>query len=807
MKVSDVGPSDAKIMLVGEAPRESDAKKGIPFTDYHGKLLRQLLAHSKINYDNCYVTYVVNERPPANDFNFFYTDGNKKKVPSDSLEQNWIALREKIERIKPNVVIPLGAEALRAITGEKHIGDWRGTPMSYRGIKVIPTYHPSYVIRKYQEHPIVELDFAKAKRESIKSTYDKSSYTIILEPTLQQTLDWIAYAKRTKQRVSFDIETVGKHVRSLALAIGPIDNPSAICIPFIKFPSSNLASIKPGDKLISFGSESSCMSSYWVKQNEVTVLTAIAELFACNDCQKVGQNSTSFDAPILEDEFGIYITNHYFDTMHAFHILYPELPKSLNFLCSTLTNYPNYWTKKVTENDSSEWKYNCMDAIVTLIAANKIEKDLKSEGMLDLYLEKTHPLAIALATSSRHGIKIDVVERDKIIKEKKLEIENVKAELKKIVAELTGEEEREVNPNSPKQVGDLLYRVMKFPTIYGKNKKSTVDEEAIRKLGKKYPDEPVLNLIITYRKAVKLISTYLDVKLTSDNRMITSYNPSGTKGARISSSKNIWNEGMDLQNIPAGRSKGVANIRHIFVSSEGNILVKGDLSQAETMVVGEILYRIGDPTIHDLYKVEGFDIHKWAAAFIFRKNEEDITPYERTVGKLRNHSGNYMAGPGVMVAKALKDGISGITWEFSKQIIASTFLNIPGLQKWWRCVEMELQRSRVLTTCLGRKRIFFGRLDDNTTIRDAVSWEPQSTVGEITNMILVELFRVLDKDCKIIIQNHDEVVVDTPKHKVDYVKMHMQRASIIPLYVAGLNEKPLVIPIEITVGLNWKDCK
>jgi len=804
MKVSDVGPPDAKILLVGEAPGKNEAEKGIPFVGYSGKLLRQLLAHSKINYDNCYVTNVVNERPPDNDFSFFYVDSKKRKVPSDSLEQSWIALREKIERIKPNVVVPLGAEALRAITGERAIGQWRGTPMSYRGIKVIPTYHPRYIMSKYHEHPISELDFAKAKRESIKPTYDKLSYTIITAPFLQQTLDWIAYAKRTKQRVSFDIETVSNHVRCLALAIGPIDNPSAISIPFMKFPSSTLTCAQPGDKIITFDSQSDCMSSYWNKQNEVTILTAIAELFACNDCQHVGQNSTSFDAPILEDEFGLYVSNHYLDTMHAFHLLYPELPKSLNFLCSTLTDYPNYWSKKITANDESEWTYNCMDAIVTLIASYKIEQYLKSADMFELYMEKTHPLASALAASSRHGIKVDTIERDKIIVEKKLEIGDVKTKLKKIVAKLTGEEEKEMNPNSPKQVSDLLYRVMKFPTIYGKNKKLTVDEEAIRKLGKRYPDEPVLNLIISYRKAVKLISTYLDVKLTKDNRMITSYNPSGTKGARISSSKNIWGEGMDLQNIPAGRSKGVANIRNIFVASKGNLLVKGDLSQAETRVVGEILYRIGDPTIHDLYQIEGFDIHTWAAAFIFRKNVEDVTPYERSVGKLRNHSGNYVAGPGVLMKKALKDGIEGITWQFSKQIIDTTHVNVPGLRKWWQCVEMQLRKSRTLSTCLGRTRIFFGRLDDNATIRDAVSWEPQSTVGEVTNMILVKLFEVLDEDCKIIIQNHDEVVVDTPKDKVEHVKLEMQKASIIPLYI---NEEPLVIPIEISVGPNWKDCK
>ena len=110
--------------------------------------------------------------------------------------------------------------------------------------------------------------------------------------------------------------------------------------------------------------------------DEICVLDAIQRLFD-SGIQIVGQNSIGFDAPLLKDEFGLRIKEHFLDTMHAWHCLYSELPMSLNFLCSVLTDYANYWTDKVTTDDISEWKYNTMDSVVTLEASYKIEKELK----------------------------------------------------------------------------------------------------------------------------------------------------------------------------------------------------------------------------------------------------------------------------------------------------------------------------------------------------------------------------------------------------------------------------------------------
>ncbi len=799
MLCSDIGPPDAKIIFVGEAPGQNEERAGVPFVGQAGKMLKQMTAHSGIDYSKCYTTNVSNERPPGNDFTFFYADKDRN-VPSAKLTMFWKTLRAKIVELRPNVVVALGAEALRAITGERKISRWRGTIMMFQDIKIVPTYHPSYILKVYGEHPIVELDFSKALRESKHSEYKEPKVEIIIRPTFSQVIRWLVEAKDC-DRLSFDIETLtdDMRVRCLSLARKLEDGTiSSISIPFISVSKSALTTISGDNKLIKIGKLSDSVASYWGIEDEITILSNLSKLLYSN-IQIVGQNSISFDAPIISKEFKIEIKNHYLDTMHAWHLLYSEFPKSLSFLCSVLTNHQNYWTNKSTFIDDSEWNYNCYDAIVTLEVSYIIEDYLKEENLLDLYLKNTHRLAFALSEAQEYGVMFDVEEQKKMVVEYTAKIEKVKNEINVLCG-------YSINPGSPKQVKKLLYDELKFPVMVVK-RKVTVDEVALRKLEKRYPNELILSKIIKYRKVVKLVGMYLNIKVDKDNRMRTSWNASGTKGARISSSKTLSGTGLDLQNIPVGRSRGVVNIRHLFIAGEGKKLVKGDLSQAETRIVSEILYRCGDNTLYELYKDKDFDIHSWMSTFIYLKLISDIIKKERDVGKLANHSGNYGAGPNVLVSKALKDGIEGVDYELAKKIMIARHKAIPGLKVWWSTVERQLRQTRTLETCLGRKRVFFNRLDD-ATYRDAYSFEPQSTCGEVCNMIFTTLCEQFKErklnDCHTIIQNHDEVLVECSNYRVPLVTTMMKQASIIPLYI---NKVPLIIPIDISVGDNWRDCK
>jgi len=577
MEVPDVGPLDAKIMLVGEAPGREEAEHGKPFIGASGRVLKSMLQHSNIDYNKCYVTNVVPKRPPNNNFNHYYTDKHKR---TPYLEECQEKLRNKILKLKPNVVVALGSEALKALTNRSSIKVNRGCPIKTLNTTVLPTYHPSAVLRCYQVQrrgdevvkrvpllPIVEMDLIKAKKYSLNG-YAEPKVSIKLSPTIE---DVIAFLSKITNRVAFDLETVNRSIRCIGLATGLKDNPKAIVIPFISFQQNRgFKIIKGAIKLSSKSTQSG--TSYWTMEEELIVLDAINKLFSNKNLEVVGQNSMSFDEPLLKSNFGISIANHYLDTMHAHHDLYSELPMNLDFLCSMYTDFPNYWISKVTENDISEWTYCAMDAITTYVCSYKIEENLRYAEMTDYYFKHRRLLALALTDAQIEGLEIDLERRNVLLKEQRELLKQLEDKINKI-AKTT------VNPNSYNQVSDLLYNRMKLPPVKEKGK-ITTSEKALRILERKFPNEPVLEAIIMYRKTKKLISTYLMATLDEDGKLRTNWNPSGTKSGRISSSKPIWGNGLQMQNIPKGYGRGIVNIRDIFIAGKDNVFIVGDLKQA-----------------------------------------------------------------------------------------------------------------------------------------------------------------------------------------------------------------------------------
>jgi len=563
MRVSDVGPFGANIMIVGEAPGAEEASQGVPFVGSAGKLLKHTLRSNGVAFENCYVTNIMDTRPPNNKFEYFYTD-SKRHEPSQALRAGWSKLQQKVKDLKPNVVIALGAEPLRALTNKRSISKWRGIIIPMLSTKIIATYHPAGVLRQWSWQPIMSMDIAKAKRHSLTRGYTEPQTNIILRPSISDVLSWFG---KVGNRVGIDIETIGKNIRCMAFATGSVSYPRAICIPFMKFQNQGGYSINKGVLKIQTGGTETA-TSYWSAQDELIVLNTINKLLTNSSVEKVGQNSTSFDAPLMKRNFKMVIENHYLDTMHAHHELYSELPMGLDFLTTMYTDYPNYWSDKVTEDDNSEWHYNAMDAIVCYVCSYKIEVNLATANMTDYYFKHRHPLILALADAQYEGLDIDDERRKQLIVEQEEILKDLQQKINTIA-------KSEVNVNSPAQMKQLLYVKMGFPKVV-KDDKVTTDEKALRALEHKYPNEPILDHIIMYRKTKKLVSTYLKAKADEDGKMRTSWNPSGTESGRISSSKTIWKTGLQMQNIPKGISRGVVNIRDIFIAGKTRCLCQSE---------------------------------------------------------------------------------------------------------------------------------------------------------------------------------------------------------------------------------------
>jgi DNA polymerase I-like protein with 3'-5' exonuclease and polymerase domains len=669
----------------------------------------------------------------------------------------------------------------------------------YKDTKIIATYHPSSILKKYDFHVIAELDIAKAKKESKSKKHIIPTIDFCLKPNITQVIEWLDEIQ-DGDRISFDLETLTHDIRCLGIARNDNNNlvKKAIVIPFIEFPSSTM--VTPGSStLITVESHSKVMESYWSAEQDVMILKKLSEVFDNPEIQVVGQNSINFDQPLVEGQLGIHIANHYMDTMHAHHCCYLEFKKGLNFLTSIYTDYQNYWSDKVTADDMSEWKYCAMDCVVTLDASYKIDSELRSGTKQEkIYFDHMHKMCVALSRAQQLGILIDVELKTKMSADALVELAVIQKRINITASSITNKEEN-INVNSPKQIKKLVYEDLGFPVQKNKDKKPTVDEVAMKNLLTRYPDETILKDIVSYRKLRTLRSTFLEASLDPDGYMRTNWNGSGTKNGRISSSKNkITDRGQNMQNIPK-------KIRNLYISETGWSVVRGDLAQAETMVVADILYRCGDTTLRKKYLEDpNFDIHTWMMDMINHYTQGKVEA-DRQMGKLANHSGNYMAGPGVMVAKAMKFDIPGVNYYVAKKILEARHKAIPGLKVWWKEVENNLKKNRTLTTCMGRTRQFFGRLD-NTTLRDAVAFEPQSIVGDVNNKIFWQMcYYFRGTPAKVVIQVHDEVGTICPDNMVEEVIAAHRRFSLIPLEI--IRNKPLIIPVDMEVGKNWKDCE
>ena len=780
MRVSGEGPNNARIAIVGEAPGMEEDYAGRPFVGSSGKLLDALLTEAGINRNSCYITNVVKERPPGNNFNIFYED-TKRTKPTPALLEARAEVVQEIQELSPNVTIALGNEAMKALTGRSGIQKWRGSIQEGKVGKVIASLHPAAVLRMYNWRPLVLVDLKRAKEESTHPEAHLPSITCHVMPRFSQVVDYIEMLRVKKKPVAFDIETSGSHVRCLGLSNQPNE---AFCIPFCCSPFSQ--GVKKGRVVFPANPRA---TSFWSLEEEMAILRLLDELMSDPDVPKVAQNYP-FDASILEREFGFVTQGLWMDTMLVHNACYSELPKSLDFLTSFYTRHPRY-SDYNPASDQSTWVYNCHDAAITGELAPILRKEAEDLGVWSFYKRHIEPTMISASRMGNRGVEIDMEYFNKL----KAALTKKKEEMEEELNRLCG-----INPRSPKQVKEFLYGKMGLPPEYtgqGEKRRISTCEECLERLRRKHPEHSgILDLILKPRQLSTLLGNFFSTKFTEDGRITTSYNVAGTSGGRISSSADILGIGTNLQNIPKRRELGKTT-RRAFRARKGNILVRIDLSQAEARYVA------WDSKNRPLIKAfldPSFDVHTRNASLIFQKPQDEITPEERFKGKTCVHSANYKGGPRT-AEKAAK-----VSYRFAKEALDRYKLgNAPYLQRWWESIEREVCNRGMIRTKMGRIRIFLGRRDQ-TTFRSAISYKPQSDIGDVINQSLYNLDKDLPEGCFPILQVHDEVVCEAPVELALPCAIALDKALTHTFTWDDVPE-PLIIPREICIGFNWYDLK
>jgi len=385
-------------------------------------------------------------------------------------------------------------------------------------------------------------------------------------------------------------------------------------------------------------------------------------------------------------------------------------------------------------------------------------------------------------------------------------------------AKITALAGKTVNPDSPDQLARFLYGQLGLPIQFNhKTKRPSTDKDSlnrllrITKINKNLQAHEILNVLNEYKKLSKLNSTYLEMEVEDDDRVRTSYTWVSTY--RLSSSQSHFGGGGNLQNIPARSLEGKA-IRSLFLPDKGKLMVRGDLKQAEAQ---EVAYLAGDTRLIEFFQA-GKDIHWLNAILVFsfpqdlvyEENEEISDVYTgelhkmkfyRRLAKTVVHAANYGMGPRMLQTILIREEVY-LSEAVCKQLLHSYRNNNPLIVQWQNRTIEEVTATRVLTTPLGRRRYFRGRLGPNL-FRSAIAFRPQSTVGELLQIA----DRSLWDNCPQIdslLNVHDEIVGQCFPEDIKRVVLGMTSAMEIPHVV---NSRELTIPVEMKIGFSWEDCQ
>jgi len=446
------------------------------------------------------------------------------------------------------------------------------------------------------------------------------------------------------------------------------------------------------------------------------------------------------------------------------------------------------------------WLYNGLDACLTHEIFHVIEPQL------DEVTRATYDFSKALQgpvlEMRLRGILVDQGRRSQVISEYERQLHQLEAQLERVLSEGLGL--NDFNWRSPKQLLDLFYGVLALPSIKKRNSKGiwapTVDRDALERLDVHFVAQPIISHILALRDIGKKIGV-LKTEIDNDGRMRTSYNIAGTTTGRFSSSLGDFGTGTNLQNIES-------RLRSVFVSDPGFKFAYIDLEQAESRLVGAIEWNL----FHDgkyLDACESGDLHTavcrlawtdqlhWTGTLATDRVLAEQPFYRqhsyRHMAKVLGHGTNYNGKPFTMAKHTKLD----------QRLIATFqdryFAAFPAHRQWHAAVAQELWTNGYLTTLTGRRRWFFGRRNDDATIREAVAFDPQGSVGDILNRGMLAVWR-LDR-VQLLLQIHDAILV---QYRED------QESDLIPLLVKIIqhpiqlkHNRTLTIPAEAKVGWNW----
>lgn len=422
---------------------------------------------------------------------------------------------------------------------------------------------------------------------------------------------------------------------------------------------------------------------------------------------------------------------------------------------------------------------------IMLSASAVLEERLEDTGMKQLFEEIEMPLVFTLYDMEREGIRIQADELKAYGEQLTGRIE----ELERKIYEQAGES---FNINSPKQLGVILFEKLELP--HGKKTK-TGYSTAADVLDKLAPEYPIVSDILEYRQMTKLKSTYADGLanyIAADGRIHGKFHQTITATGRISSTE------PNLQNIPIRMELGRL-IRKVFVPKEGFVFLDADYSQIELRVLAHLS---DDEMLIQAYQ-DAQDIHTITASQVFHVAPEDVTPLLRRNAKAVNFGIVY----GIS-SFGLSQDLS-ITRKEAQEYIEQYFKTYPGIKRFLDTAVEDAKKNGYVTTMFGRRRPVPELLSSNFMQRSfgervAMNAPIQGTAADIIKIAMNrvnEYLRSHNMRSRLILQVHDELLVETACEELDEVRTIMVRE------MQNAAQMKVRLEVDIHDGKNWYEAK
>jgi uracil-DNA glycosylase family 4 len=812
--VPGYGCSSAKLVIVGEAPGKYEVERGMPFSGPSGNILDQALACTPITRQDCYLTNVVKVRPPNNKIQDLHLIGH-------SIEEFLPQLWQELEQINPYCILALGGTALAALTGKKGIEKYRGSILlcSKTNQKLVSTLHPASLLHEdggklqpWKHLSWIKHDVIRAYEQSLFREYRPPDRLLRIATS---SVDLIRFLERyqDKDRVTLDVETYKTFPQCIGLAFNSYE---ALSVPLFNDGDAT-DEIPPTD--------------------QVFIWKIIGEFLHDTKIKIMAQNA-KFDEKRCR-QIGLTWHDCWFSMDMGFHILYPEFPKKLQFISSVLTEEPYYKDEGIEFNKGKgkqanfkQWLlYNAKDSVVEFECCEKILLALEDRGLSSFFWDKIMPLYRLYSNIEDVGILQDQKVRSELSQryqklwdeKQELLISNIadgNPEIREVYKNFN------VMSNGPKnQVAKLLFGFLKLPL-----RKDTGDDtlkSLANNVVKDKRRKDILLGILEVRKLRKTIGTYINAKPSADGRIHTQCNINGTETGRTSTGilqppVSIEKEGIALQTMTKHEdaqisSAGGSDLRGMFIADWGFTLIEPDLSQAEDRVVCVLAKDWDALKAYErvVFKKNKYELkddrHTITAMYVCSKGFDEITDYDRQIGKKTRHAGNYdMQKHMHMLNLAKFGGVYISEWAAGQQLEKFHAEN-PKIKGVFHAeIQQALQENDcILRSPFGRERQFFNRWGTEM-FKEAYAYLPQTIVSDQVKFAMLRIAQRLGghymKNFFFLEESHDSFLAlcrdDLVRWCNGIIKEELER----PINFRNCTlsrEYNLVIPCDIKVGKRW----